>query len=106
MKMEEINKNKPGEHGDTILVARFTMVARDALTGKAAQVNPLLLQNDAEKKLFQMGEGTRICFLVQYCQLVIGNRRVQDINELYLSLTSTFDTQTIRQESARLRIRH
>ncbi|KAG0376285.1 hypothetical protein BGX24_007983 [Mortierella sp. AD032] len=56
MKMEEINKNKPGEHGDTILVARFTMVARDALTGKAAQVNPLLLQNDAEKKLFQMGE--------------------------------------------------
>jgi acyl-coenzyme A thioesterase 9 len=62
MKMEEINKNNPGEHGDTILVARFTMVARDALTGKAAQVNPLLLQNDAEKKLFQMGEGTRIYF--------------------------------------------
>jgi len=57
MKMEEINKNKPGEHGDTILVARFSMAARDALTGKAAQVNPLLLQNDAEKKLFQMGEG-------------------------------------------------
>ncbi|KAF9313362.1 Acyl-coenzyme A thioesterase 9, mitochondrial [Linnemannia elongata] len=56
MKMEEINKDKSGEHGDTILVARFTMVARDALTGKAAQVNPLLLQNDAEKKLFQMGE--------------------------------------------------
>ncbi|KAF9925510.1 hypothetical protein FBU30_004729 [Linnemannia zychae] len=56
MKMEEINTDKPNEHGDTILVARFTMVARDALTNKAAQVNPLLLQNDAEKKLFQMGE--------------------------------------------------
>ena len=62
MKMEEINKDKPGENGGTILVARFTMVARDALTGKAAQVNPLLLQNDAEKKLFQMGEGNLICF--------------------------------------------
>ncbi|KAK3810506.1 MAG: acyl-CoA hydrolase [Linnemannia elongata] len=56
MKMEEINKDKPGQHGDTILVARFTMVARDALTGKAAQVNPLLLRDDNEKKLFQMGE--------------------------------------------------
>ena len=57
MKMEEMSTEKPGEHGDTILVARFTMVARDALTGKAAQVNPLLLLNDSEKKLFQMGEG-------------------------------------------------
>ncbi|KAF9960418.1 hypothetical protein BGZ70_008612 [Mortierella alpina] len=56
MKMEEISEDKPGKHGDTILVARFTMVARDALTGKAAQVNPMLLQNDTEKKLFQMGE--------------------------------------------------
>ncbi|KAG0254709.1 hypothetical protein DFQ27_006713 [Actinomortierella ambigua] len=56
MKMEEIAPEKEGGHGDTILVARFTMVARDALTGKAAQVNPMLLQNDIEKKLFQMGE--------------------------------------------------
>ncbi|KAF9941494.1 hypothetical protein BGZ65_002863 [Modicella reniformis] len=56
MKMEEISADRPEEHGDTILVARFTMVARDAVTGKAAQVNPMLLQNDAEKKLFQMGE--------------------------------------------------
>ncbi|KAG0351894.1 hypothetical protein BG005_008637 [Podila minutissima] len=56
MKMEEISSKDPKEKGDTILVARFTMVARDALTGKAAQVNPMLLQNDAEKKLFQMGE--------------------------------------------------
>ncbi|KAF9964707.1 hypothetical protein BGZ70_006059 [Mortierella alpina] len=56
MKMEEIPADKPDGHGDTILVARFTMVARDALTGRAAQVNPMLLQNDTEKKLFQMGE--------------------------------------------------
>ncbi|KAG0047333.1 hypothetical protein BGZ83_007584 [Gryganskiella cystojenkinii] len=56
MKMEEISEDKPGQHGDTILVARFTMVARDAITNKAAQVNPMLLQNDTEKKLFQMGE--------------------------------------------------
>ncbi|KAF9190499.1 hypothetical protein BGZ51_008538 [Haplosporangium sp. Z 767] len=56
MKMEEISEDKPGKHGDTILIARFTMVARDAVTGKAAQVNPMLLQNDTEKKLFQMGE--------------------------------------------------
>lgn len=57
MKMEELSADKPGQHGDTILVARFTMVARDALSGKAAQVNPMLLKNDTEKKLFQMGDG-------------------------------------------------
>ncbi|KAG0348747.1 hypothetical protein BG004_004323 [Podila humilis] len=56
MKMEEISAQDPSGYGDTILVARFTMVARDALTGKAAQVNPMLLQHDTEKKLFQMGE--------------------------------------------------
>ncbi|KAF9581344.1 hypothetical protein BGW38_001681 [Lunasporangiospora selenospora] len=55
MKMEEIS-DTPGQDGNTILVARFTMVARDALTGKAAQINPMLLQNDTEKQLFQMGE--------------------------------------------------
>lgn len=56
MKMEEISADKPDEPGDTMLVARFTMVARDALTGKAAQVNPMDLRNEAEKRLFQMGE--------------------------------------------------
>ncbi|KAF9897719.1 hypothetical protein BX616_005101, partial [Lobosporangium transversale] len=56
MKMEEISAEKPEERGDTILVARFTMVARDSLTGKAAQINPMLLSNDTEKKLYQMGE--------------------------------------------------
>ncbi|KAG0361075.1 HotDog domain-containing protein [Gamsiella multidivaricata] len=56
MKVEEMSPDQPGQHGDTILVARFTMVARDALTGKAAQVNPMFLKNDTEKKLFQMGD--------------------------------------------------
>ncbi|KAF9353979.1 hypothetical protein BGX26_008257 [Mortierella sp. AD094] len=59
MKMEEISADKPEQRGDTILVARFTMVARDALTNKAAQVNPMFLRNDAEKKLFQMGENQK-----------------------------------------------
>ncbi|KAF9099775.1 hypothetical protein BGX27_000533 [Mortierella sp. AM989] len=55
MKMEEIPEN-PGEPAETILAARFTTVAKYALTHKAAQVNPLRLQNDAEKKLFQISE--------------------------------------------------
>ncbi|KAF9203114.1 hypothetical protein BGZ49_006768 [Haplosporangium sp. Z 27] len=59
MKMEEIVADKPEQRGDTILVARFTMVARDSITGKAAQVNPMLLRDDAEKKLFQMGESEK-----------------------------------------------
>ncbi|KAF9116465.1 hypothetical protein BGX27_002497 [Mortierella sp. AM989] len=56
MKIEEINTDRPETPGDTILIARFTMVARDSITGKAAQVNPILLTNDMEKKLFQMGD--------------------------------------------------
>ncbi|KAG0021252.1 hypothetical protein BGZ80_002782 [Entomortierella chlamydospora] len=56
MKMEEINSEAPEKPGDTILVARFTMVARDTITGKAAQVNPILLKNDTEKTLFQIGD--------------------------------------------------
>ncbi|KAF8978706.1 hypothetical protein BGZ46_006228 [Entomortierella lignicola] len=59
MKMEEIVADKPEQRGDTILVARFTMVARDSITGKAAQVNPMFLRDDAEKKLFQMGESEK-----------------------------------------------
>ncbi|KAF9355784.1 hypothetical protein BGX26_006134 [Mortierella sp. AD094] len=55
MKMEEVSE-KPGESGDTILAARFTTVARYALTHKAAQVNPMRLRNDAEKKIFQTSE--------------------------------------------------
>ncbi|KAF9200271.1 hypothetical protein BGZ49_009529 [Haplosporangium sp. Z 27] len=54
MKMEEISDKD--EKAETILAARFTTVARYADTNKAAQVNPLRLQNDAEKKLFQASE--------------------------------------------------
>ncbi|KAF9432525.1 hypothetical protein BGZ76_010667 [Entomortierella beljakovae] len=58
MKMEAIPEN-PEEPGTTILTARFTMVARDALTSKAAQVNPLELTNDSERKLFQISENRK-----------------------------------------------
>ncbi|KAJ1558419.1 hypothetical protein HK096_000996, partial [Nowakowskiella sp. JEL0078] len=40
-----------------ILVAKFTMVARDPLTGKAARVNPLRLDTDEERELFRLGAG-------------------------------------------------
>ncbi|KAJ1673389.1 hypothetical protein EV182_005330 [Spiromyces aspiralis] len=41
---------------ERVLSARFTMVARDKYTDKAAQVNPLLLQNDEERRLFKIAE--------------------------------------------------
>ncbi|OZJ06814.1 hypothetical protein BZG36_00001, partial [Bifiguratus adelaidae] len=41
---------------NTVLQARFTMVARDPRTGKAVQVNPLLLESASQKRLFQRGE--------------------------------------------------
>ncbi|ORX65452.1 Thioesterase/thiol ester dehydrase-isomerase [Basidiobolus meristosporus CBS 931.73] len=55
MKIETV-PNSPKESSDTILVARFTMVSKDKKTLKSAQVNPLTVTNDTEKKLFQAGE--------------------------------------------------
>ncbi|KAJ3124912.1 hypothetical protein HK098_000739 [Nowakowskiella sp. JEL0407] len=46
----------PDSEGRTpILVAKFTMVARDPVTGKAARVNPLVLETDEERELFRLG---------------------------------------------------
>ncbi|KAJ2476496.1 hypothetical protein IWW56_004888, partial [Coemansia sp. RSA 2131] len=38
------------------LVARFTMVARDKYTGKSAQINPLLLADETERRLVKLSE--------------------------------------------------
>ncbi|TPX31854.1 hypothetical protein SmJEL517_g04913 [Synchytrium microbalum] len=38
-----------------ILAAKFIMVARDPVTGKAAQINGLKLETDEERRLFQSG---------------------------------------------------
>ncbi|RIB05943.1 hypothetical protein C2G38_2218325 [Gigaspora rosea] len=40
----------------SILNARFIMVARDPFTGRAAQVNSLQFENEHQKRLFQLGE--------------------------------------------------
>ncbi|KNE61261.1 hypothetical protein AMAG_07004 [Allomyces macrogynus ATCC 38327] len=44
---------------DPILKAKFTMVARDPLTNKAVQVNPLVLDTDEERRLYSMGAELR-----------------------------------------------
>ncbi|ORZ37575.1 HotDog domain-containing protein [Catenaria anguillulae PL171] len=51
--VEEVND--ADEPTDAILKARFTMVARDPITNQSVQVNPLVLENDAERRLFAMG---------------------------------------------------
>ena len=50
-----IDENK--DKLETIVTARFTMVAKDPVTGQAVQVNPLLLENEAQERLFQMRKG-------------------------------------------------
>lgn len=44
--------------GETLMIARFIMVARDPYTNRSIQINPLQLENDYQKKLFQIAEGT------------------------------------------------
>ncbi|KAK3829219.1 MAG: acyl-CoA thioester hydrolase [Benniella sp.] len=95
MKVEEISADKPDEPGDIMLVARFTMVARDACTGKAAQVNPMDLQNDAEKKLFQMGEDHKAKKRLAAEQALTKRPPTEDerflIHELYLEYSKYDD---------------
>jgi len=52
----ETNKNN-NLQGETLMIARFIMVARDPYTGRSTQVNPLRFENDYQKKLFQISEG-------------------------------------------------
>jgi hypothetical protein len=52
----ETNKNH-NLQGETLMIARFIMVARDPYTGCSIQVNPLRFENDYQKKLFQISEG-------------------------------------------------
>ncbi|KAG0210209.1 hypothetical protein BGX28_009514 [Mortierella sp. GBA30] len=98
MKMEEITADKSDDQGATILVARFTMVARDALTGRAAQVNPMLLQNDTEKKLFQQGEDHKARKRLAADSALTKRPPTQDerflIHDLYLEYSQYDDPQS------------
>lgn len=43
--------------GKPILAAKFSMVARDPIIGKAAPVNQLRLETEEERRLFKLGAG-------------------------------------------------
>ncbi|KAJ2818042.1 hypothetical protein IWW50_005956 [Coemansia erecta] len=45
-----------GAEAESNLVARFTMVARDKYTGKSSQINPLLLEDESERRLVKLSE--------------------------------------------------
>ncbi|RIA92076.1 HotDog domain-containing protein [Glomus cerebriforme] len=42
--------------GETLMITRFIMVARDPFTDHSIQINPLQLENNYQKKLFQIAE--------------------------------------------------
>ena len=43
--------------GDPLIIARFIMVAIDPFSGRTMKVNPLQIENEHQKKLFQISEG-------------------------------------------------
>lgn len=48
---------RPGsDKADTLMLGRFAMVARDALTGKARKVPPLLVETPEEQALWDFGQ--------------------------------------------------
>ena len=56
--ISETNKSN-NLQGETLMIARFTMVAKNPYTGHSTQVNPLKLENNYQKKLFQIAEGMK-----------------------------------------------
>ncbi|KEP52668.1 acyl-CoA thioester hydrolase [Rhizoctonia solani 123E] len=57
VRMEQLSDN--GQSETTVMLGRFSMVARDATTHKARAVNPLVLSTPEEKALFKFGEAAR-----------------------------------------------
>ncbi|KAG6826443.1 hypothetical protein H0H92_015770 [Tricholoma furcatifolium] len=53
VKMESVGSGQPEE---TVLLGRFSMVCRDAISHKARQVNPLIISTPEERSLYAMGE--------------------------------------------------
>ncbi|KAG9096285.1 hypothetical protein FS749_008780 [Ceratobasidium sp. UAMH 11750] len=54
VRMEQLSDH--GRAEQTVMLGRFSMVARDAVTHKARAVNPLVLSTPEEKALFKFGE--------------------------------------------------
>ncbi|CUA77888.1 Acyl-coenzyme A thioesterase 9, mitochondrial [Rhizoctonia solani] len=57
VRMEQLSDN--GQDETTVMLGRFSMVARDAITHKARAVNPLILSTPEEQALFKFGESAR-----------------------------------------------
>ncbi|KAJ2160409.1 hypothetical protein GGF46_002299 [Coemansia sp. RSA 552] len=56
IQLQAVSESGAGVEQDPNLVARFTMVARDKFTGKSSQVNPLLLENESQRRLVKISE--------------------------------------------------
>ncbi|KAJ1653091.1 hypothetical protein IWQ61_006715 [Dispira simplex] len=59
LKMESLKDNSHTQAQDVILVAHFTMVARDRETQKAVKVNPLFMQTPCERKIADIASNIR-----------------------------------------------
>ncbi|CAE6502847.1 unnamed protein product, partial [Rhizoctonia solani] len=57
VRMEQLSDN--GQNETTVMLGRFSMVARDATTHKARAVNPLVVSTPEERALFKFGEAAR-----------------------------------------------
>ena len=59
---KELFDKKTTTGSKQIMLAKFTMVARDPVTGKAATINTLALDTDRERELFRYGAGLYFVF--------------------------------------------
>ncbi|KAJ2785907.1 hypothetical protein H4R18_000296 [Coemansia javaensis] len=56
IQVQAMSEDGAASEAEPNLVARFTMVGRDKYTGKAAQINPLLLESDSQRRLNKLSE--------------------------------------------------
>ncbi|KAJ2711965.1 hypothetical protein H4R19_002997 [Coemansia spiralis] len=56
IQMQAVTESGEVADADPNLVARFTMVGRDKYTGRGAQVNPLLVEDESQRRLTRISE--------------------------------------------------
>ncbi|KAJ3101395.1 Acyl-coenzyme A thioesterase 9, mitochondrial [Phlyctochytrium planicorne] len=78
-----------------ILAAKFTMVARDSETTKAAPVNPLKLESEEERRLFRLGAEQKarkqVASKTSLTKIPPTNEEMLLVHDLYLETKKYFD---------------
>ncbi|GAB1524653.1 hypothetical protein RhiTH_007807 [Rhizoctonia solani] len=93
VRMEQLSEHGRGEK--TVMLGRFSMVARDAITHKARAVNPLVLSTREEQALFKFGEGKarrKMASMTSLKRVPPSKEEAQLLHAAFLKYSGLFDS--------------